>query len=126
MSGIPVDISKNLSLDEWYKFFIWLGVIGILGAFFIPIKITLISGDSLAISSFGLILIGSGEWMKWKHSTSENGPLNAYVLHTKDRTSYMSKRPNGTEDLIQFIGLILLVAPFILPLLPRLSAIFSQ
>jgi hypothetical protein len=113
MAGGTDSILRNLALDEWYKIFIWLGIFGLISALLFTIKITIISNNGLMISSFGIILIGIGEWMKWKYSTSGpiGGPFHSYLSHTKTRTSYLSRRPNGTEALVQLFGVILLLVP---------------
>lgn len=127
MVDVPESLSKNLALDEWYKLFIWLGVIGFFAALYFPIKITLISNNGLLISSFGLFLIGIGEWAKWKYTPEY--PIHgcySYVLNTKNKIAYVSKRSTGIEDLAQLFGLFLLAAPFIMPfILPMLPTEYS-
>ncbi|OIO20897.1 hypothetical protein COV61_00050 [Candidatus Micrarchaeota archaeon CG11_big_fil_rev_8_21_14_0_20_47_5] len=91
-----IDFLKNLSLDAWYKCFVYLGGIGFLMGLFIPIQTKIISNEQLLLFSFGLFLIGVGAWREWK---------KIYP--------YDERRPTEVDGIMQGVGVILLIVSII-------------
>lgn len=94
---------KNLSLDRWYKLFVFLGIVGFVIALTIPVKTTVLSNNGLAIFSFGLFLFGIGEWKTWKPRIDTNSSI-----------SYLEKTSDGAGDIIQMIAVLLMLLSIVL------------
>jgi hypothetical protein len=92
---------KNLALDRWYKLCIAFGIVGFFIALLIPVKTTILSNNGLAIFSFGLFLIGIGEWMKW-HLRMDSSASGGTI-------AYMEKVPDGHEYVVQLVGILLII-----------------
>ncbi len=108
------DFLKNLQLDTWYKAFMYIGGIVLVGSFFLEVKG--ITNTQLQLVSAGLFFIGIGEWKNHK-SESFIKPPNAYTGPAALITHSVWK-----PDLI---GLLLDVAGLVLMIMGIRSIFFS-
>ena len=60
------DFLKGLTIDVWYKVFVYLGALLFVISLFASVKC--ISNCQLQLFSMGMFLIGIGEWENHKHS----------------------------------------------------------
>ncbi len=70
------DFLKGLTIDRWYKVFVYLGALAFLISLFVEVKG--ITNFELQILSLGFFFIGIGEWKNEKYA-SYIKPPNAYT-----------------------------------------------
>jgi hypothetical protein len=96
---------KGLSLDVWYKAFIYVGGVALLLSLFYPVRG--ITNSQLQLIASGLFLFGIGEWKNHKH-TDGIKPANVYsgpaALIT--RTSW---RPDLFGLVFDLVGVVLII-----------------
>jgi hypothetical protein len=99
------DFFKGLSLDAWYKAFMYIGGVALLLSFFLDVKG--ITNSQLQLIAGGIFLLGIGEWKNHKEE-SWIKPPNAYTGPTALITQTVWK-PDILGLALDLIGLVLLV-----------------
>ena len=73
--GVP-DAFKNLSLDTWYKAFVYIGGLGLVATLFAEVKG--LSNGQAQLLTMGFFLLGIGEWKNHK-AANWFKPPNVYT-----------------------------------------------
>jgi hypothetical protein len=95
------EILKSLSLDTWYKAIMWLGAGVLIASFFFPVRGDL-TNTEVQLLSFGVFLIGLGEWKNHKVESLIKPP-NAYTGGASLMSSTV-RSPDSLGVLLDIVG----------------------
>lgn len=95
----------NLKLNNWWNLFIYIGLLGIIGSFFIPT--TFVDPKNILGLSFGLLIVGIATLSAVKTAVQYKEPN----IHTGGAGMFSWKviKYNLLSGTISFIGVILII-----------------
>jgi len=98
-------VLESFKIDEWYKVFVYVGMIGTILSIFFPVKVY--SNQTILFLMFGLLLIGVGEWTNyyWKSWIKEANVFTGDAALMKAKI----RKPTIIGILLIFFGICLIV-----------------
>jgi len=99
------DAFKNLTLDTWYKAFVYIGGLGFVAALFAEVKG--LSNGQAQLLTMGFFLVGIGEWKNHKTATWLK-PANVYSGGAALMSAKV-RQPDGFGLTCDFLGVLLML-----------------